>query len=80
VVAYARDHHVTIVPEIDMPGHATAMVAAYPELASIASPPRTPSHDWGILPNLLAPSPIIRSANTGSGTSSSGVSQPAKGA
>ncbi|MGN6622448.1 MAG: family 20 glycosylhydrolase, partial [Sphingomonas sp.] len=28
VVAYAAAHHVTIVPEIDMPGHATAMVAA----------------------------------------------------
>lgn len=53
VVAYAAARHVTIVPEIDIPGHATAMVAAYPELASIASPPGAPSHDWGILPNLL---------------------------
>ena len=53
VVAYAAARHVTIVPEIDMPGHATAMVAAYPELASTASPPTAPSHDWGILPNLL---------------------------
>lgn len=53
VVAYARQHHVTIVPEIEMPGHATAMIAAYPELASIPNPPTTPSHDWGILPNLL---------------------------
>ena len=55
VVAYARAHHVTIVPEIDLPGHATAMIAAYPKLASVASPPRAPSHDWGILPNLLNP-------------------------
>jgi hexosaminidase len=53
VVAYAAARHVTIVPEIDMPGHATAMVAAYPELASTPSPPAAPSHDWGILPNLL---------------------------
>jgi|tagenome__1003787_1003787.scaffolds.fasta_scaffold20986256_2 hexosaminidase len=53
VVAYAKAHHVTIVPEIDMPGHATAMIAAYPALASIANPPKSPSHDWGILPNLL---------------------------
>jgi hexosaminidase len=53
VVAYATAHHVTIVPEIDIPGHATAMVAAYPKLASIPSPPKAPSHDWGILPNLL---------------------------
>lgn len=55
VVAYAAAHHVTIVPEIDMPGHATAMVAAYPELASIPNPPRSPSNQWGILPNLLNP-------------------------
>jgi hexosaminidase len=53
VVAYARAHHITIVPEIEMPGHATAMIAAYPQLASIPNPPSTPSHDWGILPNLL---------------------------
>jgi hexosaminidase len=53
VVAYAKARHVTIVPEIDMPGHATAMIAAYPKLASIVSPPTTPSRDWGILPNLL---------------------------
>ena len=53
VVAFARAHHVTIVPEIDVPGHATAIIAAYPELASAANPPRSPSHDWGILPNLL---------------------------
>lgn len=55
VVAYARERHVTIVPEIDVPGHATAMIAAYAELASIPDPPRAPSHDWGILPNLLSP-------------------------
>jgi hexosaminidase len=53
VVAYARAHHITIVPEIEMPGHATAMIAAYPQLASIPNPPAMPSHDWGILPNLL---------------------------
>ena len=56
VVAYARAHHVMVVPEIDVPGHATAIIAAYPELASIPNPPKTPSHDWGILPNLLNPS------------------------
>lgn len=56
VVAFAREHHVTIVPEIDVPGHATAIIAAYPELASILNPPKAPSHDWGILPNLLNPS------------------------
>jgi hexosaminidase len=56
VVAFARAHHVTVVPEIDVPGHATAIIAAYPQLGSTPNPPKTPSHDWGILPNLLNPS------------------------
>jgi hexosaminidase len=55
VVAYAAAHHVTIIPEIEMPGHATAMIAAYPQLASTPNPPGTPSNAWGILPNLLNP-------------------------
>lgn len=33
IVAYAADRHVTIVPEIDVPGHSLAAVAAYPELS-----------------------------------------------
>ena len=53
IVAYAAARHITVVPEIEMPGHATAMIAAYPELASITSPPTAPSSDWGVLPNLL---------------------------
>jgi len=56
VVTFAGSRHVTIVPEIDVPGHATAIIAAYPQLASVPNPPKTPSHDWGILPNLLNPS------------------------
>ncbi|WBO21858.1 family 20 glycosylhydrolase [Sphingomonas abietis] len=55
IVAYAAARHITIVPEIEMPGHATAMVAAYPELASTPTPPTAPSADWGVLPNLLNP-------------------------
>ena len=31
IVAYAKERHITIVPEIDMPGHADAAVLAYPE-------------------------------------------------
>ncbi|WP_066588596.1 family 20 glycosylhydrolase [Sphingomonas pruni] len=52
IVAYATARHVTIVPEIDMPGHATAAIAAYPALGSTATPPRTPSSDWGVMYNL----------------------------
>lgn len=55
VVAYAAARHISIVPEIEMPGHATAMVAAYPALGSTGHPPTAPSSDWGVLPNLLSP-------------------------
>ena len=34
VVAYANSRHVTIVPEIDVPGHSLAAIAAYPELST----------------------------------------------
>jgi hexosaminidase len=32
LVAYARSHYITIVPEIDMPGHINAALVSYPEL------------------------------------------------
>ncbi len=34
IVAYARERHITVVPEIEMPGHAQAAIAAYPELGN----------------------------------------------
>ena len=34
IVQYAADRHITIVPEIGMPGHAMAAIAAYPELGT----------------------------------------------
>ncbi|MBN2651178.1 MAG: family 20 glycosylhydrolase [Spirochaetales bacterium] len=33
IVKYAQDRFITILPEVDIPGHAMAMLAAYPELA-----------------------------------------------
>jgi hexosaminidase len=33
IVAYAKDRHITVIPEIDMPGHADAAVRSYPELS-----------------------------------------------
>jgi hexosaminidase len=52
LVAYARQRNVMIVPEIEMPGHATAALAAYPEYGSTKTPPTAPSSKHGILPNL----------------------------
>jgi hexosaminidase len=38
VVAYARQRFITVVPEIEMPGHALAALAAYPELSCTGGP------------------------------------------
>src|SRR5258708_14361737 len=44
-------------PEIDIPGHASALLAAVPELgAGPGEPPRVAA-DWGILPHLISPLP-----------------------
>jgi len=52
IVAYAAARHVTVVPEIEMPGHAQAAIAAYPELGSAGAAPTGPSSDWGVHPHL----------------------------
>ena len=54
LVQYAADRHITIVPEIEMPGHATALLAAYPELACSGSSFEV-ARDWGVFSNLLCP-------------------------
>ncbi|MEV5034424.1 family 20 glycosylhydrolase [Sphingobium sp. LMC3-1-1.1] len=55
IIAYAANRHIVIVPEVDMPGHFTASIAAYPWLASTPNPPAATANDWGILPNLINP-------------------------
>jgi hexosaminidase len=47
IVAYAAERHVTIVPEIDMPGHAQAAIAAYPQIGVTGKQPPV-SSVWGI--------------------------------
>lgn len=51
LVAYAAARGVTIVPEIDLPGHARAAIAAYPELGSCG--PTSVWTDWGVSENVL---------------------------
>ncbi|WP_309089983.1 family 20 glycosylhydrolase [Phenylobacterium sp.] len=53
IVAYAAARHVTVVPEIEMPGHASAAVAAYPQLAAAPNPPKDVPADWGVYPALF---------------------------
>lgn len=47
LVKYASDRYITIIPEIDMPGHATAALAAYPELGCLKGGYEV-STAWGI--------------------------------
>jgi hexosaminidase len=47
VVEYARQHFITVVPEIEMPGHAQAALAAYPEL-SCSGGPFSVNTEWGV--------------------------------
>lgn len=47
IVSYAKDRFITIVPEIDMPGHMQAAIVAYPELGVVPAPEKV-SNDWGI--------------------------------
>lgn len=54
VVRYAAARFVTVVPEIDLPGHSQATVAAYPWLGVTGERPSVWT-DWGVSPWLLKP-------------------------
>jgi hexosaminidase len=47
IVRYAAQRYITIVPEIEMPGHAQAAIAAYPEFGITGKRPPV-SADWGV--------------------------------
>jgi hexosaminidase len=47
VVKYAMQRHISIIPEIEMPGHALAALAAYPQLGCTGGPYKTATY-WGI--------------------------------
>ncbi len=52
VVAYAAERAITIVPEIEMPGHATAALASYPWLGCTGGPYRV-QFSWGIFDDVF---------------------------
>jgi hexosaminidase len=52
VVEYARERFVTIVPEIEMPGHAQAAIASYPELGNTHEPIAVGTV-WGVYKNIF---------------------------
>ncbi|MCA6450849.1 MAG: beta-N-acetylhexosaminidase [Chitinophagaceae bacterium] len=70
IVKYASDRFITVIPEIEMPGHASAAIAAYPELSCF--PDEATKHPakvswygdstgkqvqqaWGVYPDVFAP-------------------------
>jgi len=55
VVEYAADRYITIVPEIEMPGHAQAAIASYPELGVTGKKVEV-RKEWGISPVIFSPS------------------------
>jgi hexosaminidase len=54
LVAYAAARHVVIVPEIEMPGHFLAALAAYPEFSCRGGPFQVRTR-WGVEPDILCP-------------------------
>ena len=52
IVKYAAERYITIVPEVDMPGHMMAALASYPELGCTGGPYKTGEY-WGVYPDIL---------------------------
>jgi hexosaminidase len=70
IVKYAHDRYITIIPEIEMPGHSSAAIAAYPQLSCFPNEdtqikPNTPwagsrkgkqvQQTWGVFPDVYCP-------------------------
>ncbi|HWV73843.1 MAG TPA: family 20 glycosylhydrolase [Pseudosphingobacterium sp.] len=54
LVKYAADRKITVIPEIELPGHSTAVLAAYPEFGVKDTSYRVPGY-WGVHPSIFAP-------------------------
>lgn len=55
VVAYATERHVTVIPEIEMPGHSQAAIAAYPNLGCTGKEVKVATK-WGVFEDIYCPS------------------------
>jgi len=54
IVQYADERYITIIPEVDLPGHMLAALAAYPELGCTGGPYEV-SREWGVFEDVLCP-------------------------
>ena len=52
IVAYAAERYITVIPEIDLPGHMQAALAAYPELGCTGGPYEV-WRQWGVSEDVL---------------------------
>ena len=52
IVAYAAERNITVIPEIDLPGHMVAALAAYPELGCTGGPYEVWTR-WGVADDVL---------------------------
>ena len=62
VVAYAAARYVTVIPEIDIPGHCMAVLATHPQFSTTPNEPKACAKTWGIYNrqnNVLAPKPEV---------------------
>ena len=55
VVDYAQKKHITVIPEIELPGHASAALSAYPELGCIEGKDYKAKTTWGIFEDIYCP-------------------------
>ena len=55
VVEYARRRFVTVIPEIELPGHASAAIAAYPQLSCNPDAPHAVATSWGVKTDVFCP-------------------------
>lgn len=53
VVKFAEEHYVNIIPEIEMPGHATAAVTAYPNLSCFPDRSYKVVESWGVFEDIF---------------------------
>ncbi|MGC2718539.1 MAG: family 20 glycosylhydrolase [Candidatus Acidiferrales bacterium] len=54
IIEYARDRGIRVMPEFDMPGHATAWFVGYPQIASGAGPYKI-EREWGVFDPAMDP-------------------------
>jgi len=54
IVKYAEERHITVIPEIEMPGHALAALTGYPEFSCTGGPIEI-AREWGVFEDIFCP-------------------------